>query len=110
MIGGRRMASAITFHLSSARSFWAPTTFKKLLGFISTDDRPGEPKGNVFWPGDQGDTGHVLHGYESCQTTQSCPRNDTKSSKWGAVKKRTKTYDSRSAQSGRPQRRRIVPE
>jgi len=49
----------------STRSFWAPTMFKKLLGFISTDDRPGAPKGNVFWPGDQWDAGHVLHGYES---------------------------------------------
>ena len=49
----------------SARSFWAPTLFKKLLGFISTDDRPGTPKDNVFWPDDQWDAGHVLHGYES---------------------------------------------
>lgn len=50
---------------TSARTFWAPTTFKKLLGFISTDDRPGAPKGNMFWPGDQGQAGQVLHGYQS---------------------------------------------
>ena len=50
---------------TSARSFWAPTMFKKLLGFISTDSRPGAPTSNVFWPGDQWDAGHVLHGYES---------------------------------------------
>jgi hypothetical protein len=49
----------------SARSFWAPTLFKKLFGFISTDDRPGAPKDNVFWPGNQGEAGQVLHGYES---------------------------------------------
>jgi hypothetical protein len=36
-----------------------------VLGFISTDDRPGAPKGNVFWPGDQGQAGQVLHGYQS---------------------------------------------
>jgi len=50
---------------TSARSFWAPTMFKKLLGFISTDDRPGAPAGNVFWPGDQAQAGQVLQGYQS---------------------------------------------
>jgi FAD/FMN-containing dehydrogenase len=50
---------------TSARTFWAPTMFKKLLGFISTDDRPGAPQGNVFWPGDQGQAGQVLHAYQS---------------------------------------------
>lgn len=50
---------------TSARTFWAPTMFKKLLGFIRTDDRPGAPPGNVFWPGDQGQAGQVLHGYQS---------------------------------------------
>jgi hypothetical protein len=48
-----------------ARGFWAPTMFKKLLGFISTDDRPDAPKDNVFWSGNQGEAGQVLHGYES---------------------------------------------
>lgn len=50
---------------TSARDFWAPTLFKRVLGFISTDDRPGAPPGNVFWPGDQGQAGQVLHGYQS---------------------------------------------
>jgi len=49
----------------SARSFWAPTMFKKLLGFMSTDDRPHAPKDNVFWSGNRGEAGQVLHGYES---------------------------------------------
>ena len=50
---------------TSARDFWAPTMLKKMLGFISSDDRPGAPQGNVFWPGDQGQAGQVLHGYQS---------------------------------------------
>lgn len=50
---------------TSARDFWSPTLIKKVLGFISTDDRPGAPEGNVFWPGDQGQSGQVLHGYQS---------------------------------------------
>ena len=50
---------------TSAREFWAPTLVKRMLGFIASDDRPGAPDGNVFWPGDQGQAGQVLHGYGS---------------------------------------------
>jgi len=50
---------------TSARSFWAPTVIKKLFGFIRSDDRPGAARGNVFWPGDQGQAGQVVHGYQS---------------------------------------------
>jgi FAD/FMN-containing dehydrogenase len=50
---------------TSARSFWSPTLVKKLLGFIGSDDRPGAPEGNVFWPGDQGQAGQFLQGYAS---------------------------------------------
>ncbi|MGZ5786601.1 MAG: FAD-dependent oxidoreductase [Ramlibacter sp.] len=50
---------------TSARTFWSPTLVKKLFGFIATDDRPGAPAGNVFWPGDQDQAGQVLHGYGS---------------------------------------------
>ncbi|MDM0014471.1 FAD-binding protein [Variovorax sp. J22P168] len=50
---------------TSAREFWAPTLVKRTFGFISSDDRPGAPPGNVFWPGDQGQAGQVLHGYQS---------------------------------------------
>ena len=50
---------------TSARTFWSPTLFKKLLGFIASDDRPGAPEGNVFWPGDQGQAGQVLQAYHS---------------------------------------------
>jgi FAD/FMN-containing dehydrogenase len=50
---------------TSAREFWAPTLVKRMLGFVASDDRPGAPKGNLFWPGDQGQAGQVLHGYGS---------------------------------------------
>ena len=45
---------------TSAREFWAPTFVKRTLGFISRDDRPGAPRDNVFWPGDQGQAGQFL--------------------------------------------------
>jgi len=50
---------------TSARTFWSPTVVKRVLGFIRRDDRPGAPPTNVFWPGDQGQAGQVLHGYGS---------------------------------------------
>ncbi|MEP7302998.1 MAG: FAD-binding protein [Caldimonas sp.] len=50
---------------TSAREFWAPTFVKRVLGFIGSDDRPGAPRNNVFWPGDQGQAGQFLHGYDS---------------------------------------------
>ncbi len=50
---------------TSARDFWAPTLIKRALGFVASDDRPGAPKGNLFWPGDQGQAGQVLHGFAS---------------------------------------------
>jgi FAD/FMN-containing dehydrogenase len=50
---------------TDARTFWAPTLFKRTFGFIKRDDRPDAPETNVFWPGDQGQAAQVLHGYES---------------------------------------------
>lgn len=50
---------------TSARTFWSPTLIKRALGFIRHDDRPGAPEGNVFWPGDEGQAGQFLHGFQS---------------------------------------------
>jgi FAD/FMN-containing dehydrogenase len=50
---------------TSARTFFSPTLIKRVFGFIRRDERPGAPETNVFWPGDQGQAGQVLHGYGS---------------------------------------------
>lgn len=50
---------------TSAREFWSPTLVKRLFGFIASDDRPGAPKENVFWPGDVRQAGQYIHGYQS---------------------------------------------
>ena len=50
---------------TSARTFWSPTLLKRALGFIRRDDRPGAPEGNVFWPGDEGQAGQFLQGFQS---------------------------------------------
>jgi FAD/FMN-containing dehydrogenase len=36
-----------------------------LPGIVLSDDRPGAPAGNVFWAGNLGEAGQVLHGYQS---------------------------------------------
>jgi hypothetical protein len=56
---------------TDARSFWAPSFVKRLLGFMKRDDRPGAPETHVFWAGDQGQAGQVLHGYESLWLPQA---------------------------------------
>jgi len=61
---------------TSARDFWASTLMKRTLGFIKQDDRPGAPAGNVFWPGDQGQAGQVLHGYQSTWLPASLLQKD----------------------------------
>ncbi|HEY2560141.1 MAG TPA: FAD-binding oxidoreductase [Caldimonas sp.] len=61
---------------TSAREFWAPTFVKRVLGFIATDDRAGAPRSNVFWPGDQGQAGQVLHGYSSTWLPAALLRDD----------------------------------
>lgn len=61
---------------TSARDFWSPTLIKRVLGFIKRDERPGAPEGNVFWPGDQGQAGQFLHGYQSTWLPASLLRPD----------------------------------
>jgi FAD/FMN-containing dehydrogenase len=61
---------------TSARSFWEPTLIKRALGFIAHDDRPGAPAGNVFWPGDQGQSGQFLHAYQSAWLPAALLRRD----------------------------------
>jgi FAD/FMN-containing dehydrogenase len=48
-----------------ARRFWDPGFLKGLPGVVLTDDRPGAPEANVFWAGNLGEAGQVLHGYQS---------------------------------------------
>jgi FAD/FMN-containing dehydrogenase len=49
----------------SARRFWDPTYLKRFPGVVVADARPGAPPANIFWSGDQGQAGQVLHGYQS---------------------------------------------
>jgi FAD/FMN-containing dehydrogenase len=48
-----------------ARTLWNAEALKSVPGVVKSDDRPGADAGNVFWSGDAGQCGQVLHGYES---------------------------------------------
>ena len=65
---------------TSARTFWSPTLIKRALGFIRSDERPGAPEGNVFWPGDEGQAGQFLHGFQSAWLPASLLRLEQRAS------------------------------
>ena len=47
------------------RSFWNPDALRKMPGIVLQDSRPGAPADNVFWAGNLGEAGQVLHSYQS---------------------------------------------
>ena len=47
------------------RQFWDPAFLRQVPGIVMADDRPGAPASNVFWASNLGETGQVLHAYES---------------------------------------------
>ncbi|HLW91512.1 MAG TPA: FAD-binding oxidoreductase [Roseiarcus sp.] len=59
------VASAPQIHALPARHFWDPLVLRLLPGVVLADDRPGAPFSNIFWAGNLGETGQVLHAYQS---------------------------------------------
>jgi hypothetical protein len=49
----------------SARHLWDPEFLRAVPGATKQDDREGAAEGNLFWAGDGGQCGQVLHGYDS---------------------------------------------
>jgi FAD/FMN-containing dehydrogenase len=59
------IASALQVGALPARHFWNPLMLKMLPGLVMGDDRAGAPLDNIFWAGNLGETGQVLHAYQS---------------------------------------------
>jgi FAD/FMN-containing dehydrogenase len=59
-----------------AQKFWDPEFLKKAPGLVLADDRPGAPEANVFWASTLGETGQVLHGYQSAWIPASMLREN----------------------------------
>jgi FAD/FMN-containing dehydrogenase len=59
------MVSAPWIVAVPARRFWDPAFLRTVPGVVLADDRPGAPEANVFWAGNLGEAGQVLHGYQS---------------------------------------------
>ncbi len=55
----------LTVLAAPARQFWNPEFLKQIPGVVIADDRPGAPQSNIFWAGNLGEAGQVLHGYQS---------------------------------------------
>jgi FAD/FMN-containing dehydrogenase len=47
------------------RRFWDAAYLKQLPGVVIQDQRPAAPANNVFWAGNLGEAGQVLHSYQS---------------------------------------------
>ena len=62
---GLRVVSAPAILAVPARRLWDAAFLRQVPGVAVADDRPGAPEGNVFWAGDQGQVGQVLHAYQS---------------------------------------------
>jgi FAD/FMN-containing dehydrogenase len=65
---------------SPARRFWDPGFLKGVPGLVLADDRPGAPEANVFWAANLGETGQVLHGYQSAWLPASLLQPDRQES------------------------------
>lgn len=48
-----------------ARDLWNPEDLRKYPGVTKNDDRIGADAGNLYWSGDAGQCGQVLHGFDS---------------------------------------------
>jgi FAD/FMN-containing dehydrogenase len=70
------IVSGPTILAAPARHFWDPAFLRKLPGLVLADDRPGAPEANVFWAGNLGEAGQVLHGYQSAWLPVSLLRKD----------------------------------
>jgi FAD/FMN-containing dehydrogenase len=62
---------------TAARNRWDPAFFRaNAPNAILTDDRPGAPADNIFWAGNQPESGHFLHGFESIWLPDSLLRHN----------------------------------
>lgn len=59
------MGSGPTFLALPGREFWNPSTLVGVPGVVVADDRPNAPPDNIFYAGDQGQAGQILHAYQS---------------------------------------------
>ncbi len=57
--------SAPSIEAFPARKLWNTDFLKQIPGIVKFDDRPGAAAGNMYWAGDGGQCGQVLHGYDS---------------------------------------------
>lgn len=60
-----RLTSDPAFIALPGKSFWNPQVLRSLPGLTLQDPRPGASPDNLFWVGNLGEAGQVLHAYQS---------------------------------------------
>jgi FAD/FMN-containing dehydrogenase len=60
-----RLASDPAFIALPGKNFWNPEVLRSLPGLTLRDPRPGASPDNLFWVGNLGEAGQVLHAYQS---------------------------------------------
>jgi FAD/FMN-containing dehydrogenase len=53
------------------RRFWDPSFLKSVPGVVLADDRPGAAPSDIFWTGNKGEAGQVIHAYQSAWLPQA---------------------------------------
>jgi FAD/FMN-containing dehydrogenase len=85
------VSNTMILALPAAR-FWDAEFMRKLPGIVKTDTRPGAPVENVFWAGDEGQVGQVLHGYQSTWLSQDLLQADRIGALADAVAQATQSW------------------
>lgn len=60
-----RLVSDPAFFAAPGKSFWDPEFLRSLPGLTLRDRRPRASPSNLFWAGNLGEAGQVLHAYQS---------------------------------------------
>ena len=67
----------VTFITLPAQHIWYPAFLKKFApDFIATDDRADASENNIFWKGNQGESGQFLYAYHSAWLPENLLQTD----------------------------------
>jgi FAD/FMN-containing dehydrogenase len=71
------MEQPLTFVILPARYMWNPAFLKKFApDFVETDNRTNASENNIFWKGNQGESGQFLYAYHSAWLPESLLETD----------------------------------
>lgn len=90
---GLSFARAPLFLAVPAGAFWNPKFLRGLPGLVLVDDRPGAPFENIYWTGNRGEAGQVLHAYQSAWLPSSLLESGARSRLVDALVRASNIWD-----------------